>query len=214
MDNRPNGIVRVAHALLANKYAYASYQFCVGGTRYRDKLVKANVLKFTPTQVVDMGCGPGNSLNAIPQSTTFIGIDLSTEYLELALKNRATSTLIHGDVVDSEWMESFEHKAESLYFAMGLFHHLSDEQLFKMFSNLYRYFPSAAKIFSVDPTIVPSSSRVARWFANNDRGRYIRDPEGLSRILRETGFESKASLASNSFNIPLDTVELLITKAG
>jgi SAM-dependent methyltransferase len=180
-----NPIVNAGHVILQNKYAYASYQFCVGGTQYRDRLVRDSFITHKPEIVVDMGCGPGNSLNAISPMSDFVGIDLSAEYLQLARAKSVSAKLICSDVTKSVWMGQFEHKPRSLYLAMGLLHHLSDEQTSEMLTNLRDFMPRSCTLFTVDPTITGSSTDVAKWFARNDRGQFIRDPKSLVGLLEK-----------------------------
>jgi hypothetical protein len=63
-------------------------------------------------------------------------------------------------------------------------------------------------LFSVDPVITQESTSVAKWFAQNDRGKFVRSADHLESLLNSAGYHTRLILKSNEFRIPLDTVEI------
>jgi trans-aconitate methyltransferase len=205
-----NLIVKTGHKILANRYAYSSYQFCVGGTQFRKRTVLKQTESIRPRGILDLGCGPGPTLDSIDSSIGFSGIDLSRDYLTLAKKKRHDANLILGDVTDSEFFHKVPPEHLDLVLAMGLFHHLSDEQVTNLLDNLYDHLNTDSVIVSVDPTFLSSTSKSARWFAENDRGRFVRKPRDLEKLFDPLRFDVKSIFSQNEFRIPLDTIEMHI----
>jgi hypothetical protein len=63
-------------------------------------------------------------------------------------------------------------------------------------------------LFTVDPVIVEDTNKIARWFANNDRGKFIRSPEQIQRLFKDSGFKADIKIKKLQFRIPLDTIEV------
>jgi len=208
-----NPAVKLGHKLLQNRYAYSCYQYTVGGTQYRDKLISAQLGKLKPRCVLDLGCGPGPTLRVLPANVDFIGVDLSEDYLGLARKKRGESKLILGDVTDDKWVEQIEGKNVDLSVAMGLFHHLSNTQLETLVLLLERAMKPGSTLISADPSIEADTSGVAKWFALNDRGMFVRSHHELVSFFDSKSFKIESKTQKMKFNIPLDTVELVITRS-
>ena len=136
-----------------------------------------------PTQVVDLGCGPGNIFHALEPDINFVGVDISSKYLSRAKKMRPNAFLICEDVTTEKWMSQFSHKDDTLYLGLALFHHISDDGLKNMFRRIEKYMGPSSSFFTVDPTIQESTNSAARWFANNDRCKFVRTPQLLVWIL-------------------------------
>ena len=212
MNNAMNSMVNYGHKVLSNRYFYTCYQYCVGGTQYRDRVIKQALNIMKPCSVLDLGCGPGPTFRVLPPEIKFHGIDLSADYLKLAQKKRPSANLILGDVTAGDWHKEVHGEEFNLVLAMGLFHHLSDHQMERLISNLSLLLLPGSTIFSVDPTIKSDTSKMATWFANNDRGKYVRSPEKLLSFFDYKNFSTEIKVQESQFNIPLDSVELIIQR--
>jgi O-methyltransferase involved in polyketide biosynthesis len=202
--------VKIAHTALRNRYMYSCYQFAVGGTQYRDKVILENLARHDTRSVLDLGCGPGPTLRVLPEHIDFAGVDLSEDYLKLAKSKRKSSQLILGDVTTTEWHEDLATRRPSLILAMGLFHHLNDRQLRQLVDNLESIMDRSSCLISVDPSIEKDSTPLARWFANNDRGKFVRSGSDLSKFFDSSRFDKQLERKKRMFHIPLDTNELVI----
>lgn len=203
-----NPVVKLGHIALRNDQLYNCYQFCVGGTKYREQLVQGAFAKFSPQTVLDLGCGPGPTLKNLPTHSKFYGVDLSSRYLKSAQRKNSKATLIQGDVSAKDWHDRIEEKTVDVVLAMGLFHHLDDNQLDKLARNLKNLMNSESRLISVDPTITPNTGIVAKWFADNDRGKFVRSPEQLVEFFLRSEMKVNYRVCKSKFNIPLDTIEI------
>jgi predicted TPR repeat methyltransferase len=162
---------------------------------------------------MDIGCGTASTADLLPNSATYVGIDITEKYLHKARRRRPYVSLIQGDVSKKDWITSVSLVDPTMCIALGIFHHLNDYQLNAMLENCLSVLPSGSEIFSMDPVIVPNSSRSARWFADNDRGKFVRSPEEIDRFLTSKGLQVVMSTRSNEMKIPLDTLEITSTMA-
>lgn len=206
-----NPVVAIGHVVLRNRFAYDFYQTAVGGVAYRDKLIAR---EYAPTlsNFLDLGCGTGAILPLVSESTNYIGVDMSAEYLEKARSRRSTCLLYQADVTSTTWVKNLSLSGDSLATALGLFHHLNDSQAQALLSNCMEVLPSGSFLFSVDPAISKETGTVARWFANNDRGRFVRSPDELGGLIEASGFKVEIMARTKQFRIPLDTVEIRARK--
>ena len=78
----------------------------------------------------------------------------------------------------------------------------------RLLNDLRSLLENGGKIFTVDPIITNSSTPLAKWFAMNDRGQYVRDASALEKLFSNNGFEVEYELKSKQFRIPLDTIEI------
>lgn len=202
-----NRVVALGHIALQNQVAYDSYQLCVGGVRYRNRLINQLSLD-GKSNFVDLGCGTGVISTLLPSDINYFGIDQSQKYLKKASLRKPDGKFSHSDVCDPKWVDDLNISKNTVVSALGLFHHLSNEQIEQLLLNLKRFLTSEDTIFSVDPTITSKTSSVARWFANNDRGNFVRPPELLEAILNASGFKTQISVKSKQFRVPLDTIEI------
>jgi len=202
-----NILIPIAHRLLRNNLVYDSYQTCVGSVSYRRrlvrKLVSPNTLSF-----LDIGCGTASTVDLLPADAQYFGIDISESYLERARNRRPGLQLFLGDVSESAWTESINFDTATICIALGIFHHLNDDELDFMLQNCIKVLPKDSQIFSMDPIITESSSKGARWFAENDRGKYVRTYQQLENIFLRNKVVPTITIKKRQMRIPLDTVEI------
>src|SRR3954469_11432428 len=73
-------------------------------------------------RVLDIGCGPGDALEYLPE-VDYTGVDLSERYIEAARERWGDrGTFVCADVRDAE----FEGKEFDVVMSVGVLHHLDD----------------------------------------------------------------------------------------
>jgi len=210
----PNRIVKAGHKILALPICYDLFQSAVGSVKFRSNFVSENVSKFQLENVLDLGCGTASTSRLLPEKVKYIGLDTSSKYLEKAGKRLANrdSKLILTDIADSKWT----HSAGSLNFALGLalgiYHHINDKQLEETIHNVASVLEPGSKIVSLDPIVDSKTTKLAHWFAKNDRGQFIREPGIYEEMFNKYGFSVKYEITRNSFRIPYDLILITATK--
>ena len=206
-----NQIVRIGHRFLGNSLIYDFFQSAVGSSKNIRALTRSAVTSQFDF-VLDLGCGTGRAIQELPTDSKYLGIDLSEKYIEKAqkLKNGSNIQLLQGDIVSTTWLDKVDTDRQVSSLAWGLYHHLSDDHLFKLFENLKNVLQPGSILNSMDPVILEDSTTTAKWVAKNDRGKFLREPERLLEIFDNFGFDADFEVKRNAIRIPVD---LLIVKA-
>jgi SAM-dependent methyltransferase len=210
----PNKFVKVGHKLLSVPLCYDMFQTAVGSVRFRREFVRENIVNFDMSSVLDLGCGTASTIGLLPRNVRYIGIDSSRDYLAKAEKRslHVEKKLIETDISDKSWLQETGEMGKTLGLALGIFHHLDDSKLIHTISNLGQVMPPSSKLVSLDPIIDEESSNLARWFAKNDRGQFIREFSEYERLFAQNNFRLTFRITRNSFRIPYDLIIMTAIK--
>ena len=171
-----NYLVSIGHKLLSIPICYDAFQAAVGSVRFRKKYVNENLKSFKAENILDLGCGTASTAELLPESSLYVGIDTSEKYLEKA-KNRTknlNASLINEDIANGGWVRDFRMDSPTLAFALGIYHHLDDRRFADTVSNLSKALSPGSRVVSLDPVIDENTTKLASWFARNDRGKFLR----------------------------------------
>lgn len=211
-----NPVVRLGHQVLRIDYVYDFYQNLVGGVKYRDKFVKGIIdTPDSAVNVIDLGSGTSEIAKVLKPSQNYIGLDNSQEYLNKATRRRFSCSsfkVFNYDLSSAGWSDlvkpQFTTKNSINAMALGLLHHLNDAAVNTLLQEVQKTFRDGGSIHTVDPIITEDSTPIARWFAKNDRGQFVRSEEHLKDIFEKNGFKTQIRIMKKQFRIPLDTIEI------
>ena len=203
-----SAVVKIGHQLLRLQPVYDFYQNLVGGVSYRTSIVE-NLVKLGKPVYLDLGCGTATIAKRLNSSTRYIGIDNSDNYLKKAREVFPQHQFFNKDLGKKSWNESLETMGSTVATGLGLLHHLDDKSAMSFLESCRSILEKESLLFTVDPVIVKDTSPVARWFAENDRGKFIRNPDQLEKMFQQVGFTVEVAVRKKQFRIPLDTVEIL-----
>jgi SAM-dependent methyltransferase len=171
----------------------------VGADSLRKIYSRDYVRPRTRDRVLDLGCGPGDILDYLPD-VDYVGIDLSSEYIEAA-QNRFGS---RGRFI-SKPVEEFvveEPSSFDIVMANGVVHHLDDSFALSVYGLARTALKPGGRFVSIDPALVRGQSLVARILVNSDRGRYVRSPEGYTALASQVFRGTKVSVRHDLLRIP------------
>lgn len=135
--------------------------------------------------VLDVGCGTAKILKYLP-SVHYVGIDHNPDYIEASNKAYGLrGEFIVGDVNDDQVRERGKFDRILL---LGVLHHLSDDEVTRLVSQLVRSLKVGGHLTTFDNAIVTGQHPLARLLVKLDRGRYVRSPSEYRRLL-ETAFK-------------------------
>lgn len=72
--------------ILANPFVYRLFSTIVGQGPARRVYVNEHIQPEKGSRVLDIGCGPADILEYLPENIEYVGIDMSGEYIEAARK--------------------------------------------------------------------------------------------------------------------------------
>src|SRR5262249_14995631 len=133
--------------------------------------------------VLDIGCGPGTlAAYALPEDST--GIDVSAEYVEHARRHHGGTF----QVLPAERVGEL-HARFDLAVMVGVFHHLSDQQVQECLAGLARVLDPAGR-FRLLEAVWPSHwYDLPGWLLRKlDRGHFVRSRDQWCRLLSNSGW--------------------------
>jgi SAM-dependent methyltransferase len=105
----------------------------------------------------------------------YYGFDISKQYIEKASNNysgRGTFFCKLFEGSDLEVLPKFD-----VILAMGLLHHLDDEEAVKLIELASKALKPGGRLLTVDPCFVSGQNFIARFLINNDRGQNVRNKD-------------------------------------
>ena len=166
---------------LALPRVYSAFQERLAIPRSRAQIADLYVRAKPGDSVLDLGCGPGDMLDYLPD-VDYLGIDLSPKYVAEAQRRhrrRARARFVQMDVrALTDIGERFD-----LVLAQGLLHHFSDPQALTLLKAVTSVMKPGGRLVTVDPTRTPGQRLIARLLVSSDRGRFVRSPDVYEHLV-------------------------------
>jgi len=111
-------------------------------------------------------------------------------------------------------VRNFRLDSPTLAFALGIYHHLDEKRFVETVSNLSEALSPGSRVVSLDPVIDENTTKLASWFARNDRGKFVRKTEDYIELFSKSGFSIDYEITRKSFRIPYDLILISATRKG
>ena len=189
--------------ILSNYYIYEQFQNLVGAKHAR-KWLADNYWKISAGQkVVDVGCGSGATLADLRGDITYLGFDISKDYIAAAqqrFETRATFIVSTAqqllDAPDPRLNDS------DLVLCNGVLHHLDDEEVIRVLKLAKQILRDSGRLVCFEPTYLAHQGFLSEWLMRRDRGKNVR-LESEWKQLTSTVFEFfQTSIATNLYWLP------------
>jgi SAM-dependent methyltransferase len=175
----------IVDRLLATPIAYDAYQSLIGAPDCHARFISEMVLPVRGERILDLGCGVGAGIRFLPKEISYVGIDVSARYIEMArAKYGERRIFICADAssIDPQSLGSFDRA-----FSFGVLHHLSDALAARVVDLVRRVVRPGGMFVTIDPCYVSGQSAIAKFLIDNDRGEYVRDQAGFERLVSGVG---------------------------
>lgn len=183
---------------------YNFFQWGVGATRVRKKIIESLAFPKSNMTLLDIGCGPGTIVPFLPKDVSYYGVDISAKYIDFASRKFSSRSFSCLNVVDCELQQNWPKFDYIL--ALGVLHHLEDFECLKLFSFAKKALAIGGCLLTFDGCYECNQSRLAKYFLDQDRGQNIRSEQGY-RALAENSFKNINTTISHSmFRIPYTSI--------
>lgn len=196
-------------SILSLPSAYDVLMDVLGAKRMRREIIEQYVRPRPHERILDVGCGTGTLVEFIPKGIAYLGVDLSREYIEAAIRrygDRASFRVGDAGRLSLDPEERFD-----IVLAFGLLHHLDDDEAGCLARTIRDLLKPDGRFVTVDNCFTQDQSSIARAIIRRDRGRNVRTPSEYETILRKAFGRVSSEIRHDLLRIPYTHV---IIQAG
>jgi len=172
----------------------------VGGEKLWQTYLADYVKPARGDKVLDIGCGPADVLNYLPQ-VDYTGLDHSPEYIDSAVARFGSRGRFLCNDVSLAALEQ-EQGTFNLALATGVIHHLNDQQAADLFALARRALRPDGRLITFDGCFEPEQPSIAKWMLNNDRGKFVRTRPEYERLASAAFPKVECHLRRDLLRIP------------
>ena len=124
-------------------------------------------------KLVDIGCGPADILADLGQAVEYVGLDISTAYIDAARERYgARGLFIAGSV--NEWVADARISGADVVLCYGLLHHVDDLEATQILRFAHRILAPGGRLVFLEPCYLIWQSQRSVFMMSKDRGQNIR----------------------------------------
>lgn len=159
---------------------YTLFQNSIGAKRFRKRIVDLYLDIKPDMEVLDVGCGPGDIMEFLPDNIKYTGFDFEQSYILNAQKRftNRNCTFICEDINTF----NFSDKKFDRVIITGVLHHLNDMEVNKLLIKIKSVLKLQGKLICVENAYTEDQSALARFLISKDRGLNIRTPQEYKNI--------------------------------
>ncbi len=194
---------------LDNPSVFRLFQSALGSHRCAQVLVRRYVRPALGCRVLDVGCGAGGIISYLPD-IRYTGVDLNPQAI-LRAQGRfgAKARFVCANVFDFLGRDADQY---DLVIAIGLLHHLDDRAAGDLFFKLKERMSTNSRMITLDGCYEGRQSFVERWLLDNDRGKFVRKPDGYLALARPSFKDIRIHLEKGPLRVPYTHCIMEMTK--
>lgn len=174
-------------AILSHPMAYEAVQKIMGAEKGRARVVRDYLRLFPGMRILNHGFGTAEILGSLPTDISYVGYDMSPEYISVAKEKFASRGTFHCRLLEQAEVATIERF--DLVMGIGVLHHLDDVTAWHFMRIAKAALNPDGRIYTVDPCFATGQNPIARFLISRDRGQNVRDPHGYQALLQ--GLELK-----------------------
>ncbi len=194
MSQRANSL----YNLINNPILYIIFQKIMSGTSFRKKIIINNIKK-RRINVLDIGCGPAEILNYIPNAN-YYGFDIDKRSIKYAKKKYKRKNH-HFFCKRFEQKELIRLPKFDFIILFGILHHLENSEIKKLLYLCKKKMKKNSKLLTEDPIFLKKQNFIAKFLIRHDRGINVREKKEYLNLVKKH-FRSVSSKITHQFFIP------------
>ncbi len=184
-------------AVLHHPAVYEFFQWGVGNSRCRERVINSYLEPSDGMRVLDIGCGPGSLIDHLPD-VAYVGCDTSEPYIEQARARYGDRAVFHlGPLEDQE----LEPASFDRIVMMGVLHHLADDTAASILSTAADLLKADGRFVALEPCFFDRMNPIARALISRDRGEHVRNEAGYAALCADW-FKVETFAEDNLLRIP------------
>lgn len=196
-----SGLKRV----LTIPWVYNAFQNAVGKQRSYAWLSRDVWRLQAGQKVLDIGCGPATVLQHIRDDVSYVGFDISDEYIAHARREWADDprkSFVVGRAEDFVKSPPKEMIDADLVVMNGLLHHLDDDEALTALKLARACLAPGGRMVAMEVTDLISHARFASWLVSQDRGKNVRGEAEWKQLVRSVFDDVDSSVVTGALRIP------------
>lgn len=196
-------------SILSAPIVYSAFQYIMGAHGFWQRFVKNTIHVKAGDVVLDIGCGPADVLQYLPQGVGYWGFDISPEYIAKAQKKYGNKGQFICKLIEPDDLVNLPKFDRVLL--TGVFHHLDDIIAKEVAQLAYSALKPGGKLVSVDPCYVPKQNPIARFLISKDRGQNVRVEPAYLQLVNNVFPDTQVKVVHKAW-IPYTHCYMVCTK--
>jgi len=160
-------------SILSQPLIYNTMQNLLGANAARLEFVSKYCKPEAEQKWLDIGCGTAEILQYLSNDIYYVGFDASEKYIQFAQEAyEDRNAIFYTELITEKKLLELDKFDRML--AMGLLHHLEDEEVIQLFKSIKPSLSQGGWFVSLDPCFTSGQSLVSKTLAERDRGQNVR----------------------------------------
>jgi SAM-dependent methyltransferase len=199
-------------SVLQNGAMYHLFQVAVGAFSARVSMMRRYLHLQAGQRVIDIGCGPGHILTKMPEGVIYDGFDMECDYIDFANQHFGNKGSFHCRLFDIDAVSEFG--PADIVMMNGVLHHMDDDSARMTVSLIEKILKPGGTFFALDGVYTAGQGAIAKWFLDNDRGKFVRTEAAYRAIFLASFPSCEIYLHDDLLRIPYSLAISLCRKAG
>jgi SAM-dependent methyltransferase len=189
---------------------YSLWQSIVGSPAAHKKFVAEYLQPQPGEKILDLGCGPGDFLQYLPEYVNYFGCDPNRNYIKTAQNRYKKRGNFWQAGIDAETglIIPSEVPVCDTVLSMAVFHHLDERQSLQLLRKAQSIVKQTdnGRFVIFDNCLTTPQNKIASWLINHDRGRYPKTDLWFKLELEQLFGKVTINLRTNLLRIPYTIV--------
>jgi SAM-dependent methyltransferase len=194
--------------VLNHPMVYLALQNALGAQRLRSACVEVLAPR-SGERILDLGCGPAYILEYMPP-VTYYGFDTAPQHIDYARRKYPNKGKFYCEEFTDACLRTLE--PFDAVILMGLLHHLTNDSCHDILDLARQALKVGGRMVTLDPCFVPGQSRISRFVAAHDRGRFVRDQQSYTALVKDHFDHVTEKIVSNIGRIPSTEIIMRLDK--